>query len=82
MDFKRHHVIHSRLDGAKDEILTKVRRALDEAGLHDFTVGSIGLCYKRPPRTCGPNEELVWGPIATSDDDTVIYGWVCKPRTW
>jgi hypothetical protein len=81
VDFNRHPDVRSQLHAAKDEILEKVRKALEDAGLDDFQVESVGLYYKRPPKKCGPNEELCWEPIATGDDDTVTYGWVCKPKT-
>jgi hypothetical protein len=81
VDFKRHPDVRRQLHAAKDEVLEKVRKALEDAGLDDFHVESVGLYYKRPPKKCGPNEVLSWEPIPTRDDDTVIYGWVCKPKT-
>ena len=80
MDFKRHPDVRSQLHGVKDEILEKVRKALEEAGLDDFYVESVGLQYKQPTKKCGPNEVLSWEPIATGDDETVRYEWVCKPK--
>ncbi len=80
MDFRKHPAVHGQLHAVKDEILEKVTQALKDAGLLDFHIESIGLNYKRPPKNCRPDEDLVWEPIATGDDDTVIYGWVCKPR--
>ncbi|HTF42518.1 MAG TPA: hypothetical protein VK641_01400 [Terriglobales bacterium] len=80
MDFRKHPAVHSQLHAAKDGVLEKVTQALHDAGLHDFHIDSIGLYYKRPPKTCLPGEDLVWEPIATEDDETVRYGWVCKPR--
>jgi hypothetical protein len=81
VDFKKHPAVHGQLDAAKDEVLERVNKALKDAGLFDFHVESIGLYYKQPAKKCAPDEDLVWEPITTDDNDTVIYGWVCKPRT-
>jgi hypothetical protein len=80
VDFRSHSAVHGQLHAAKDEILEKVKQALKDAGLHEFHIESIGLYHKRPAKKCRPDEDLAWEPIATGDDDTVKYGWVCKPR--
>jgi hypothetical protein len=80
VDFKKHPTVHSQLQAAKDQLLDKMTQALKDAGLDDFQIDSIGLNYKSPAKKCRPNEDLVWEPIAPGDDETVIYGWVCKPR--
>jgi hypothetical protein len=81
VDFKRHPFVHSQVNTAKDEILSKLQQALASAGLDGFDINSISLNFKQPPKQCGPGEDLVWEPIETDDDNTVVYGWVCKPRT-
>ena len=81
MDLKKHPAVHGQLDAAKDEVLERVNKALKDAGLLDFHVESIGLYYKQPAKKCGANEDLVFEPVSTGDEGTVIYGWVCKPRT-
>lgn len=80
MDFRKHPAVHGELHAAKDEVLERVTQALRDAGLDDFHVESIGLSYKSPAKKCRPSEDLVWEPVATDDEDKIIYGWVCKPR--
>lgn|GEM_PF-2005601 len=81
MDLKKHPQVHRQLHGAKDQILKTLEKALKNAGLDHFEVASLGLRAKPPVKTCPPGEDAVWEPISTSDDDTVVFGWVCKPRT-
>jgi hypothetical protein len=81
MDFKKHPSFHAQLDTAKEEVLSKLQQALSSAGLTAFDIDSISLRLRQPPKQCGPDEDLVWEPVETDDDHTVVYGWVCKPRT-
>jgi len=81
MDFKKHPSIHAQLDTAKEEVLSKLQQALSSAGLTAFDIDSISLRLRQPPKQCGPDEDLLWEPVETDDDHTVVYGWVCKPRT-
>jgi len=81
MELKKHPSVHAKLASAKDEVLSKVLQALTSVGLEDFVIDSISIHYKKPVKLCGPDEDLVWEPIETGEDDRVVYGWVCKPRT-
>jgi hypothetical protein len=66
-----------RLHSSKEQLLHRVRVALDEAGLDEYDVKSIGLYLKHSPVVCPEGQEAVWGPT-TQPDGTVEYRWVCK----
>jgi hypothetical protein len=81
LDLKKHPLVHTQLSAAKDQILKTLQKALVDAGLEHFNVASIQLQVKTPAMKCPEGEEPVFEPIGTDDNDTVIYGWVCKPRS-
>jgi len=69
---------HDRLESAKEHILKQVRNALQDLGLHDFDIDSIGLYLKhKRPMQCPPGQQPVWEPV-TLPDGSVEYRWVCK----
>jgi hypothetical protein len=67
--------IRGRIHSGKDHLLNQVRRALAEAGLHDYEVQSIRLNVKHV-RSCPDGRDPVWGPV-TQPDGSVVYQWVC-----
>ena len=83
MDFKKHPAVHGQLDAAKDEVLERVNKALNDAGLFDFHVESIGLYYKQLlPNYQVFDEERYFtpghdpGPLFTVGGVRVGSGWV------
>ena len=65
-------------DDKLNQILEKVRKALEEAGFHDLDVSSITLNAKTIyPRLCPDGKPAVWGEIVLGDGSKYI-GWICR----
>ncbi len=71
-DAHAHHKLHS----TKDRIFEQLRKVLDDAGLHDYEIKSIGLYLKHGLR-CPAGQKPVWVTVA-KPDGTVVSEWVCK----
>ena len=68
--------IVQRLHSGKEDLLHRVRLALELAGLHEYEVQSIQLNLKHV-RKCPSGEPPVWGPV-TKPDGSVVYEWKCS----
>ncbi len=70
--------LHQQLYLHKDRLLERLQNALEEAGLKDFDIASIGLYARRAPkRNCPPGTTPVWEPVRLADG-TIVYQWICK----
>jgi hypothetical protein len=75
MGFVDDEQTRARFHSGKDQLLDQVRKALAEAGLHEYEVQSIRLNVKHV-RRCPDGQDPVWGPV-TQPDGSVVFQWVC-----
>lgn len=65
-------------DSKLNQLLEKVRNALEEAGFAGLDVFSITLNARTKPQpTCPTGQSAVWGEIRRPDG-SIYIGWICK----
>ena len=80
MNAEDHAELHRRLHSVKKDILSQVQKALSQAGLGDVHIESVRLYLKHPTVQCPEGTEPVFEPESLADG-SVVYRWVCQPRT-
>ena len=63
---------------AKDDLLSNLRTALDDAGLRSFDIASLHVRRRDPgAKKCPDGKDAEWEAVADTDG-SVTFRWVCR----